>query len=165
MLAERKYYAYDYEMGTAVKKKEEYDVPKRVVKQRKNVVKQAKPKQISNKAKVSTILWILSMFALLMILIYRFNIINEKNLQVQSLKKELLATQASVANAQVEVEQSIDLNKIEAYAKQQLGMQKPDKNQMIYIDNSNSNSVQTQNSTTMINKVLDKVKQIINQVF
>lgn len=58
------------------------------------------------------------------IITYRFGLINEKNLEVQNLEKELEIVSSQATTAQIEVDQNTDLNSIEAYAKQQLGMQK-----------------------------------------
>lgn len=166
MVAQKNYYDYDYynyENGSAARKvKPEYK--KNSIKKEYTVVQTPK-KDISSKTKVKTVLWILSMFAVFLIITYRFSLINEKNLKVQSLKKELTSSQSILASSQIEVEQSVDINKVEAYAKQKLGMQKPDKNQIIYVDNSNSEIVQDEASTTTVDKVIDKIKQVINQIF
>ena len=164
MLAVKKYYDdYDYDFNTdstARKKQEQY-----YVKKINNTKSGTKSIQFSNKAKKSTILSILFMFSLSIILVYRFNIISEKNYQIQDLQKQLSTSQAIETGSQVSVEQSLDLNSIEAYAKQKLGMQKPGKNQIIYIDNSIKGQVQSNNSQSFFNNVLNKTKNLIKQIF
>lgn len=163
MLAERKYYAYDYDMDSTVRKKQyEYHEVNKQNKKRTNVNKK---NNISVKTKVSTVLGVLAFFSLFMVIVYRYNVINEKNVKVQDLKDKLSSVQTIETSAQMAVEQSTDLNSIEAYAKQKLGMQKPGKNQVIYIDNSVSASVQSSSNTTIIDKVVNKVKEVINKIF
>ncbi|MCX8074830.1 MAG: hypothetical protein N2749_04500 [Clostridia bacterium] len=163
MVAEKNYYDYNYENGSAVRKaKPEY---KKSNLRRDYTVVQTPKKHISTKTKAKTVIWIVSMFVVFLVVTYRFNLINEKNLKVQNLKKDLTSAQSILASSQIEVEQSVDINQVEAYAKQKLGMQKPDKNQIIYVDNSNSEIVQNEASTTVVDKVIDKIKQVINQIF
>lgn len=164
MLAAKKYYD-DYDYGystdsTARKKQEKYYTKKADASKSKS-----KSIQISSKAKKSTILSILFMFSLSMVLVYRFNIISEKNYQVQDLQKKLSTSQALEISSQVSVEQSLDLESIESYAKQKLGMQKPGKNQIIYIDNSIKGQVQTNDTSSFFNNFLNKAKNLIKQIF
>ena len=49
---------------------------------------------------------------------------------------EIVSSEA--ATSQIAVDQNTDLNAIEAYAKQQLGMKKADSSQTVYIDTSES---------------------------
>lgn len=101
-----------------------------------------------------------------MVLTYRYNLISEKNLQAQELKEELAAAESALLNAKIDVEQQTDLNKIEAYAKQQLGMQKPDKNQTIYVDTSNTaQTIETTEETTLIDNIVNSIKNFINNIF
>jgi cell division protein FtsL len=164
----RKLYDDYYEVGTAAKK---IHVEKQVKKagpainKKTNVKKMAKAhaKATNN---VSMFFFIICAFSMAMFITYRFNLINEKNLSVQSLKKELSTAEATLASSQIEVEQNTDVNKIEAYAKQQLGMQKPDKNQTIYVDTSKTNkSLEVEQDMTSLEKVLNSMKNIINSIF
>lgn len=162
-MAAQKRYNFDYQVSNTARKtelpnKNPNPLSYKEVKINKNTKRNAK-------SELLTIIWIVAVFAMLMILVYRFNVINAKNLQVQSLKKEMLTAQGILASSQIEVEQSIDLNKIEADAKQKLGMQKPSQSQLIYIDNSTSNSVYSNETTTIIDKVIDKLKELKNNMF
>jgi sensor domain CHASE-containing protein len=162
-MAPFKYYSYDYELGTSPKKRE-YESYESDVKPNKVV---PKPKtNLSKRSKTRAVIWVLSMFVIFMVVIYRYNIINEKNLQVQGLKNKLGNVESNLATSQIALEQSTDLKYIESYAKQKLGMQKPDKNQMIYIDNSGNDSIQkTEENTTVIDTVINGVKEFINKIF
>ena len=94
------------------------------------------------------------------------NIINEKNLKSQSLASDLTKAESALVTSQIDVEQNTDLNEIEAYAKQKLGMQKPDKNQTIYVDTSKTNnSVELQDESTFFQEIGDKISQFFGNLF
>lgn len=168
-MAARKAYAYDYEMESTAKKKEydlDYQNNESNVKRRygKNKINRATYQRTKRRA--STVAFILCAFTMAMILTYRYNIISEKNLQTQELKEELATAEAALLNTKIDVEQQTDLNKIEAYAKQQLGMQKPDKNQTIYVDTSNTaQTIETTEETTLIENIVNSIKNFINNIF
>lgn len=168
-MAARKAYAYDYEMGYTAKKREytnDYQDEQSNVKRRygKNKINRATNQK--TKRRVSTVAFILCVFTMAMVLTYRYNLISEKNLQAQELKEELAAAESALLNAKIDVEQQTDLNKIEAYAKQQLGMQKPDKNQTIYVDTSNTaQTIETTGETTLIDNIVNSIKNFINNIF
>ncbi len=162
-------YSDFYEDGSAARKlnpeRKKAEPVKKVTS--KNKKKQSKKMQAKiRRHNASTVAFILAGFAMSMIIIYRFNIINEKNLMSQSLKKELEQVESSVASAQMQVEQNTDLNKIEAYAKQQLGMQKPGKNQTIYVDTSEaSRVVSTKQDTTILERLINFIRNAIKDIF
>lgn len=162
-MSTKSFYSDYYQSGTAVRKKEYKKVePKKVVKKVKHTSKVNK----ASRSSASIFLTIVIIFSMAMLLTYRFNIISEKNLKVQKLKDELAGVEAALATSQIDVEQSTDLNKIEAYAKQQLGMQKPDKNQTIYVDTSKtSKSIEIQEQTSLIDKIIDSIKGFITDIF
>lgn len=168
-MAARKAYTYDYEMGSTAKKREytnDYQDEQSNVKRRygKNKINRATNQK--TKRRVSTVAFILCVFTMAMVLTYRYNLISEKNLQAQELKEELAAAESALLNAKIDVEQQTDLNKIEAYAKQQLGMQKPDKNQTIYVDTSNTaQTIETTEETTLIDNIVNSIKNFINNIF
>lgn len=167
-----KSYENFYEDGSAAKKlnrkenehvrvKRKADTNRRYGKNKLKVESKAKAKK-----NAKMVMFILCSFTMGMLITYRYNIISEKNLQAQELKSELAAVEANLLNKQIEVEQNTELSKIEAYAKQQLGMQKPDKNQTIYIDTSKAmNSVEVNSQMSTIEKLLQSIKDIINKIF
>lgn len=162
-MSSRSFYSDYYQTGSAVRKGEyKKDVQKRVV---VKTNKQNNKKQVHNTS-VSIFGAIITVFAMAMFLTYRFNIISEKNLEAQSLKKELAGIEATLASSQIDVEQSTDLNQIESYAKQQLGMQKPDKNQTIYVDTSKKvKPIEVNSEGTFIGSVLNSIKDFIKNIF
>ena len=169
-MAAKSLYRDYYESGTAARKREDLETkripdPKKKVKVQNKNKKSVNPKANIKYAKhVVTILFI---FGMSMFLTYRYTLINEKNLDTQKLKKELAGVEASLLNAQIEVEQNTDLKKIEDYAKQKLGMQKPGKNQTIYVDTSTevTNTVESNESTTFIDNIIDSIKNFFNNIF
>lgn len=163
-----KLYEDYYETGsTARKRKQEKSTASNVnLNKNKSNIKNANKNVKSKKNSVSLFLFILCGFGMAMIITYRFNLINEKNLEVQKLKSELVTAEATLTGSQIEVEQKTDINKIEAYAKQQLGMQKPDKNQTIYVDTSeNVEKVEVENSTTFFGNIVDSIKNFTRNIF
>ncbi len=163
----RKIYTDYYESeSTARKLEQQEDIKKINTKKDNRRVGKVKIQKNTKTNPVKTLAYIFSIFSLTMVLTYRFSIINEKNLATQKLKNELASAESSLASAQIEVEQSTDLNKIEAYAKQQLGMQKPDKNQTIYVDTSKNMAVSgSEEKKSTFDNIIEKIKDIIENIF
>lgn len=130
-------------------------------KTKKKVVKKVKKKE---KVEIKTVLKILCLFVMLLVITYRFNIISESNLTLQKLKIKLDRVQSNLAATEMDIEQSTDLTKIEAYAKQKLGMQKPGKNQVIYIDTAKETNVIKDVKPSLSDKVIESIKEYINKI-
>ena len=165
-MPDKKLYTDYYETGSTAKKYSNYTkiTPRKNVKTGKN--KLSLKQKAKAKNNTSIIVFILSVFTMAMVITYRFNVISEKNLEVQKLKNELVKVESSLLTSQIDVEQGTDLNKIEAYAKQQLGMQKPDKNQTIYVDTSvNESSIRIEESVDTLNKIVEGIKDLIGKIF
>jgi cell division protein FtsL len=141
-----------YVYGTEARKLNTINVPK----QKRKVVK----KNTVSKVKPKTVFVVSCLFIMLMIVTYRYNLINESNFKVQNLKKELEVVSSNLAATQINVEQATNLTNIENYAKQKLGMQKPDKNQILYIDSSKNASVVKSEDKEFFAVVLEKLKEI-----
>lgn len=154
MVAQRKYL---YDLSVPEKK---------TVKKQEEKFKLIKNKNINIKSnKATLVLTTLAIFAMLMIVTYRYNLISEKNLKVQQLKDDLETAKSELATTQIAVEKVMDVNYVEAYAKQQLGMQKPEKSQLIYINMENEESVKKTSSVNMIMSLADKIKGAIKNAF
>lgn len=155
-----------YENGSAARKilpKEE--LPRRKTNtavrrpvSRKNEIKRQQEQRRKN---ASMVAFILCAFAMSVTIIYRYSLINEKNLEVQKLINNLEIVASEAATSQIAVDQNTDLNAIEAYAKQQLGMKKADGSQTVYIDTSESiNKIQVNQETTFMEKIINYIKGI-----
>lgn len=162
MIANRAY-AYDLE----VPKKKEENLPDKkdfkliknpIVKNMTDKVKGIKTKQ---KSKLSLVLSVVTVFMMLILLSYRYNVISEKNLEMQRLSIEAGNVNAILATTEIEVEQIIDKDTVEAYARRQLGMQKPDKSQLVYINSDYETKVESINEENIVSIVVDKLKDII----
>lgn len=126
--------------------------------------KTVKKAVVDEKVKLKTVLMISCLFVMLMIITYRFNLISENNLTLQNLKTELERVQSNLAATEMGVEQSTDLTKIEAYAKQKLGMQKPDKNQVVYIDTAKDTSIVKETNQSFVDGIIESIKEYINNI-
>lgn len=155
-----------YEDGSAARKiLPNEDVRRRNTKNvaRNNISKQnnLKRQQQQLRKKVSMVACILCGFTMSVIITYRFSLINEKNLEVQRLVSQLETASSEAVTSKIAVDQNTDLNAIEAYAKQQLGMKKADSSQTVYIDTSESiNKVQVNQETTLWDKIINYIKDI-----
>ena len=77
-----------------------------------------------------SVLGVLIVFCIL----YRSSMINEKFNMVEKAKKELVTIQTVNEQLQSEIERETDLSYIENFAKYQLGMQKPQDSQIVYVN-------------------------------
>lgn len=159
-----KTYGLDYVAGTAARKLY-YDEPEEKAKQKRKVQRKevSKSVEISAKKKVSIVLSVLFVFSALMIIIYRSNMISEANLKVIRLKSELADVTSDLSLAMMNMEQGQNLSHIEAYAKQKLGMQKPDKHQIIYVDTSTLQKTEVASSNiNESSSILGSIKKFFN---
>jgi len=76
---------------------------------------------------------IIVFFALGMFILSRYSMINEENRNIYKLKTELTNLNKENTQIQVSLNRKVDLEQIEKDAIQKLGMQYPDKNQIIYV--------------------------------
>lgn len=145
--------AYDLEVAP----KKEYVPNKKDFKVIKsNVNKKVKAK----KSKLSLVLTVTALFSMLIIVSLRYNVISEKNLELQRLQMEETDVNSVLAMTEIEVEKTIDKDTVESYAKQQLGMQKPEKSQMVYINSEYETKVESVENNNIIQKGIDKLKEI-----
>ena len=156
MVAEKKY-LYDLSLPE-----------KRTTKKSENkfkLIKNTNKNSISKSNKATLVLTTLFVFAMFMVITYRYNIISEKNLHVQQLKDDLEVAKSELATTQIAMEEVMNETEVEAYAKQQLGMQKPEKSQLIYINMENEESVQKVSANNIIMNLVEKIKSVINDIF
>ncbi len=154
-----------YEYGTSPRKLEPV---RQKTKQTKN---QKRPKQKTNKnvskmnrLKIFVTLGII--FAVMFTICYRYSLIDQQFKDIQSMKKQYIALQTTNDQIEIGIQSSLDLTNIERYAKDKLGMKKPDASQVKYVEiekedkvELNENIVQDknifQNFFEEIGKVLD----------
>ena len=129
------------------------------------LIKNTNKNSISKTNKATLVLSTLIIFAMFMVITYRYNLISEKNLEVQQLKEDLSVAKSELATSEIALEQVMDVNYVESYAKQQLGMQKPEKSQLIYVNMDSSDIVSKVAEENVFNKLVQKVQNIIEKVF
>ena len=150
----REAYAYDLNIQKKRKAAEEKAPNLRVIKTNKKAI-------VSKKNRMTVVTFVLIAFTMLMIVSYRYNIISERNLEVQKLEKNLLATKGVLASTEIKLDKAVDINKVESYSKGQLGMQKAEKSQIVYLDVQNSVSAKT----AINNNIFDKISGFVKGVF
>ena len=57
---------------------------------------------------------------------------------------------------------NIDILEVESYAKQKLGMQKPDKNQVVYVDTMTNATTRNSTNSNFFTEFIEMIKQFIN---
>lgn len=72
-------------------------------------------------------------FVVLLLISYRYAVINSTFTEKENLKTELASIQKQNEQLRVNIEQNMNINTIEQEAKEKLGMQKLDNNQKVYI--------------------------------
>lgn len=77
--------------------------------------------------------YIFVLFVLLVGLVYSKVLVMQAKASVETMEKQLIAITEQNSNKKIQLEQSIDLKKIEEIAISQYGMQRPDNNQIIYV--------------------------------
>ncbi len=179
MLATYKPVEYEYE--TSPKKVEhEYTKQTAIKKKKAPTTKKTKKivetKKVSQKSKVKKqskynykpIAYIAIVFGMLFIISYRNSLINESYNKKESIKTQVASLLKQNEQLRVNIENSLNLNTIEKEANEQLGMQKLDNNQKIYVDLNKSDyidiaseEVQIEENKSWYEILLDKLTQII----
>lgn len=124
-------YKYDYmdeEVKVKEKKKQEQASPRPRKKSRRRAVK---GRAISRAGQIACVI-IVSTAAAFMI--SQFVEVNEVQSDLAAAKDKFAFEESVTAQKSFELEQSIDLSKIEAEATTRLGMRRPERYQMIYLD-------------------------------
>ena len=76
--------------------------------------------------------------ALAFVLLFRYACITEMSATLTSLKGQYEEVNSVAVAKEFELEQEVDLNKVQEIASSELGMQKPEKHQIVYIDMQNT---------------------------
>lgn len=146
-------YAVDYEDYRKPQKQNKF-----------KIIKNNKKSKVHKANKASLVLSLFSVFSMLVIISYRYNIISEKNLEVQRLQISEEEVNAILTNSEVDYSKMVDITSIEAYATQQLGMQEPEKSQIVYLS-GNYDTQYVANSNNVFANFVNNVKQKINEIF
>ena len=112
----------------AYKLPEQYDEPIKKRKPQKRKTKTVNTRTVSNKRNHEQMQYKRTF------MISKFVAVNEMNQQVASLKSQLTTLESATSQMVFDLEQSVDLTKIEKEATTRLGMQRPEKYQTIYVN-------------------------------
>jgi len=125
-----------------------------------NLQKKQIPKK-ENKAK--TIICLAICFSILFAIGYRNTQIDEGFVKLQNLKSELALLQKENEQIEISIENSLNLNNVEEIAREQLGMQKLDNKQKIYVNLQKRDYVEPATEKVIINEQ-NWLKQIIQSI-
>lgn len=137
--------------------KKKLEIVKNTPKKKSGISKKEKAQRKSQLCSV------LVVFALLVVISYRNSLINEEFKSIQDLKSDLTNITKENKQLEVSIEGSLNLNKIEKIASEQLGMQKRTVDQTIYTeipkeDYVESGTEETEKGTNWIQKILNIFK-------
>lgn len=110
--------------------------------QRKSVPVRRPAPQKKHKFRWSVLVVGLICFGLSMFTIQRFAYLNEIDQEITKIEKQLFLVEASNKQKTLKMEESMDLKKLEEVATSQLGMTKPSKNQVVYVEVTNQDSAE-----------------------
>ena len=131
---------YQYETSPRKLEPRYKNVPKKKATKKKLEVIKNEPKKnigISKKEQQNRrrqISLVIVIFALLLMISYRNSLITEEFNTIQNLKSDLANIQKENKQIEISIEGSLNLNKVEEIASQQLGMQKQSVEQTIYTE-------------------------------
>ena len=133
----------------------------------KQKVKANKPKK-ETKYNYKPVIYIGLAFAMLFTISYRYSLINEKYNEKESIKAQVSDIEKQNEQLRVSIENSLNLTSIEQAAKNQLGMQKLDNNQKVYLNLQKKDYVQPASEEVVIDddqtwfdKIMEKLTQVI----
>jgi cell division protein FtsL len=153
-----------YISGTSARKLS-YDVYE------ENTVLKAKRKQKSNnRAKFNLVLSIFVVFILVFLVIYRYALITELNYNINESLKSYSEIKNENSILKVDIEKDTDLSKMRQIAEDKLGMHKPDKFQVIYVnvpkdDYSIVSKTYDSNNTNLFVMITDKLGKLTQLVY
>lgn len=104
--------------------------PVTVEKRRRGVSSKAN----TNKNVARVFAFVAALAALCFVVIYRQTVILESNQEIKRLEKEYAALLSSNQAMQSKIDIWLEMGEVEKYAKEELGMIKPETNQIFYID-------------------------------
>lgn len=106
----------------------EYDVY-----EENKVLRQKKRARSGALQKLKRVALILGVFAACFIIVYRYAVITELNFNINASERQYNEIRNENARLLVEIKKDTDLNTVQRIAETKLGMQKPDKSQIVYM--------------------------------
>lgn len=99
-----------------------------------NAVKARNAKRAAAAARIRKFLKAAVCFAAAFVVISRYVAINEANAEITQLKKEYNGIIAANQDLQAKIDKTVDLKKLQTVASEKLGMVKPERYQIFYVD-------------------------------
>ncbi len=116
------------EYGQRKKRKQDWDKQIKINEEQKKAVLKLEKKQHNKNVAL-----IIAIFLILLAVSYRSSLINEKFNEIQNAKQELASIEKTNGQLEVSIESSLNLSNIEQSAKENLGMQRLDNSQKVYV--------------------------------
>ncbi len=165
----RNFNKYQYE--TSPRKLEpEYAPVKNPYKAKRTTARKIDPEKEKEKVKQlkkqkrKAIRYLVIGFLILFAVSYRNSQIDENFAKVQNLKAELAEVQKQNAQLEVSIENGLNLNNLEQEAKEQLGMQKLNSKQTVYITLPKNDYIEAASEEVIIEDEQSGLKGIINSL-
>lgn len=167
-MAYQRYQGYQYETSPR-KLQPEYEVrknPYEVKKTSTQKIKKDSKQQVKKqlKPKVKLVLYIAISFAILFAISYQNSLITENFNQKEELKKNLAAIEKENEQLKVNIEKSLNLNKVEQSAKEMLGMQKLDNSQKVYISLPKQDYIEVPTEDIAIEEESNFIQKLIKNI-
>ena len=160
-----------YQYETSPRKLEpEYTPKKNPYKSKKTTARKVDRKKEQQKAKdlkkqkLKAIKYLVIGFLVIFAISYRNSQIDESFSKVESLKEELAELKKQNAQLEVSIESGLNLNNVEQEAKEQLGMQKLNPKQTIYVTLPKTDYIEPAAEEVVIKENSGGVKSIINSI-
>lgn len=162
---------YGYQFETSPRKLEpEYKKTNNPYKKKKSAIVEnnnTKKKTTTNTKKkskynVKPIIYIAVGFIMLFTISYRNSLINESYNEKEKLKSELSSIQKENEQLKVNIESSLNLNSVERTAQEELGMQKLNNSQKVYVNLQKKDYVEPTTEKVVINENTSWWSRVLN---
>ncbi len=114
-------------------------VRREAVRQKPSSRVSAAQKRAARKGKLKTFIKCAIVFVLAIFMVYRYVQISETGAKINELQKKYSGLSGSAQELQSKIDKSIDLEGLEKRAEEDLGMVRPDRNQIFYVDMNGDN--------------------------
>lgn len=166
-MAYQRYQGYQYE--TSPRKLEpEYEPRKNPYEKKKSstqkMKKESKKTKRKIKPKVKLFIYLAISFAILFAISYQNSLITESFNEKEELRKNLSAVEKENEQLKVNIETSLNLNKVEQSAKELLGMQKLDNSQKVYISLPKKDYIESEAEELVIEEDISFWQKLIQSI-
>lgn len=129
---------------------------------RKKTIKTQQKRKI--KAQIKVVFYVMAIFASLLVISYRNSLINENFNSNNALKSQLASLEKENEQLKVNLENSLNLSNIEKLAKNNLGMQKLDNTQKVYVSLDKKDYVEPASEKVIIEEDSNWLEKIIQKI-